>query len=300
MILVYGTVCLDRVLRVPRIPAPGGYISVESESWRLGGEAANTAFALKSWGADFRFHGNHLGAEKEPNDPTREQRLLWELLETKGLAEGRELARTASPPVCDIYVTPDGERTMFGFGFDTMYAELQLIPHLLDGVDWFCIDMNFGAFGWEWVHLARERNVRCYLMDFVDPADPIPVGSVWHSSTDWIGSKTHPKMNLDLVDRIAHDNGVIAVLTDGHHGCYYAAPGQKPKHEAPIIHPKIVDATGAGDTFRAGMLFGLDKGWELERCVRFASVAGSLKCQYPGATTQQATLMEIEAAIGAG
>jgi len=298
MILVYGTVCLDRVLRVPRIPAPGGYVSVESETWRLGGEAANTAYALKTWGANFRFHGNHLGTEDEPEHPKREQRLLWELLHEKGLAtEGQ--ARTSNPPVCDIYVTPDGERTMFGFGFDTMHEGLELVPDLLDGVDWFCIDMNFGAFGWDWVHLARERNVRCYLMDFVGDGDPIPPGSVWHSSTDWIGSKTRPKTNLDLVHQIAQDNGVIAVLTDGHHGCYYSAPGQKPRHEAPIVHPKIVDATGAGDTFRAGMLYGLDHGWELDQCIRFASVAGSLKCQYPGATTQQASLLEIEAAIAA-
>lgn len=299
MVLVYGTVCLDRVLSVPRFPAPGEYVGIQAETWRLGGEAANTAFALKTWGANFRFHGNHLGAEANPEDPKREQRLLWELLAQKGLAETTEPKRTQSPPVCDIYVTPDGERTMFGLGFDTMHEGLRLQPELLDGVDWFCIDMNFGDFGREWVRTARERNVRCYLMDFVSPADPIPAGSVWHSSTDWIGSKTRPKQNLDLVHQIAEEHGVIAVLTDGHHGCYYASPGQRARHAAPLVHPKIVDATGAGDTFRGGMLYGLDHGWDLEACVRFASVAGSLKCQYPGATTQQATLLEIEAALSA-
>lgn len=296
MILVYGTVCLDRVLHVPFIPQPGGYVSIQSESWRLGGEAANTAFALKTWGGNFKFYGNHIGHEPPDGDPTREETLLLALLKEKGLEPADHPMRQIKPPVCDIYVTPDGERTMFGLGFDSMSEGLHFHEGWLDGVDWFCIDMNFGEFGRD---LVRRMTKRCYLMDFVDPADPIPPGSVWHSSTDWIGSRTRPKQNLDLVKEIARKHDVTAILTDGPYGCYFATPTTDPKHKPPTIHPTIVDATGAGDTFRAAMLFGLDSQWPLERCLDFALVAGSLKCQWPGATTRQATLDEIEALLPA-
>lgn len=294
MILVYGTVCLDRVLRVPHIPPPGGYVSIESEHWRLGGEAANTAFALKTWGGEFKFYGNHIGHEDLPGEPSREETLLFELLAEKGLEPSGHPMRRLKPPVCDIYVTPDGERTMFGLGFDKMSDGLHFHDAWLEGIDWFCIDMNFGEFGRD---LVKRMTARCYLMDFVLPEDPIPPGSVWHSSTDWIGSKTRPKENLDLVKDIARQHQVTAILTDGPYGCYYATPDSAPRHKPPTIHPQIVDATGAGDTFRAAMLFGLDQDWPLDRCLDFALVAGSLKCQYPGATTRQATLDEIYAVM---
>lgn len=293
MILVYGTVCLDRVLHVPNIPPAGGYVGITTEEWRLGGEGANTAFALKTWGANCLLMGNHVGNGEEIEFDSPELRLLEVLLDDKHLADYP--LRKVKPPVCDIYVTPDGERTMFGLGFDSMSEGLEFRDEWLDGVDWFSIDMNFNAFGRTCVEQAAARGVRCYLMDYVHADDPIPPSSVWQTSTDWAGSKTLPKVNLDLVEQVANERGVTAVLTDGAQGCYYCAPEAKPGHRPPIAVPKVVDATGAGDTFRAGMLYGLDLGWQLEKCLDFALVAGSLKCQYPGATTQQASLAEIEA-----
>lgn len=292
MILVYGTACLDRLRTIPHLPV-GGYVGVESETWLLGGEAANTAFALKTWGANFRFAGNHLGAGVSDWEPTPEHELLWELLRAKGLAFDGDRPRGETPPVCDIYLTPDGERTMFGVGFDTMSSGMSFDLALLDGVDWFCMDMNFGEFGRSCVRQVSERGVRCYLMDFVDPLDPLPDGCFWQSSTDWAGVKGDAAVNLAFVEEMA-GRGVTALLTDGGFGCFYATPGAAGRHLVPLVSPVVVDGTGAGDTFRAGMLFGLDRGWELERCVSFASVAASLKCEYRGATTRQASLSEIE------
>jgi sugar/nucleoside kinase (ribokinase family) len=40
---------------------------------------------------------------------------------------------------------------------------------------------------------------------------------------------------------------------------------------------------GAGDAFAAGMIFGLDAGWSLERSARFACAAGALATTAVGA-----------------
>ncbi|MEP6678073.1 MAG: carbohydrate kinase family protein [Betaproteobacteria bacterium] len=52
-------------------------------------------------------------------------------------------------------------------------------------------------------------------------------------------------------------------------GATYAIPAVKPK--------AIVDPTGCGDAYRAGLLYGIAQGWDWERTGRLASVMGSLK-----------------------
>jgi len=52
-------------------------------------------------------------------------------------------------------------------------------------------------------------------------------------------------------------------------GATYAIPAVAP--------PAVVDPTGCGDAYRAGLLHGIAQGWDWERTGRLASVLGSLK-----------------------
>jgi sugar/nucleoside kinase (ribokinase family) len=60
-----------------------------------------------------------------------------------------------------------------------------------------------------------------------------------------------------------------------------------------------VDATGAGDAFRAGLLYGLAQKWDLPRSVCWGVAAGALKVQRLGAASQLPPLSEV-AALAAG
>ena len=46
---------------------------------------------------------------------------------------------------------------------------------------------------------------------------------------------------------------------------------------------KAVDVTGAGDVYHGAYLFGIMKGWDLAKKMRFAAAAAALKCRLPGA-----------------
>lgn len=59
--------------------------------------------------------------------------------------------------------------------------------------------------------------------------------------------------------------GVVARTTAG----TFRAPG----YAVPVV-----DTTGAGDVFRAGFIFGLLRGWSLERTLGFANATAGLKC----------------------
>ncbi|MCX7800475.1 MAG: hypothetical protein N2109_09060, partial [Fimbriimonadales bacterium] len=65
MVVVFGTVCLDRVRRVPALPEAGGYVEILEERLLLGGEAANTARHLAAWGVPVALAGNGLGGGGE-------------------------------------------------------------------------------------------------------------------------------------------------------------------------------------------------------------------------------------------
>jgi sugar/nucleoside kinase (ribokinase family) len=91
--------------------------------------------------------------------------------------------------------------------------------------------------------------------------------------------------------------GCFAILSDGPHGFVAGSKEHAVRLYPPFPAPVVVDTTGAGDMFRAGMLHGLSNDWELPNCLRFAAAAGCLKCRYLGANVVVPEVQEIEALI---
>jgi sulfofructose kinase len=54
-----------------------------------------------------------------------------------------------------------------------------------------------------------------------------------------------------------------------------------------------VDTTGAGDSFHAGYLYGVLKGWPMPERLRFGAATSALKCTKPGARTGAPRLKEV-------
>jgi len=48
--------------------------------------------------------------------------------------------------------------------------------------------------------------------------------------------------------------------------------------ELPAPPVEVLEPSGAGDAFAAGLILGMLEGWDLERSVRFASVLGASAC----------------------
>lgn len=289
MILVFGTVCIDRIRRVPFLPDAGGYVEITEEMDLLGGEAANTAFALKTWGAEFNLVPNALGSGPDGI-------VLRDLVAEKGLhvtPPGPHTPNASPPtPVCDIYVTPDGERTMFGKNFSIMDTE-GLDAVLLSRADWFTAEPNMPTLSREAVQMAHKAGMNLYLMDFVGEDEPIFPGSFWQCGTDWAGTRGNTQKNVVWVQEMVDRTGCFAILSDGPNGFVAGSPDHPVRAYPPYPAPQVVDTTGAGDLFRAGMLFGLDQNWPIPDCLRFASAAGCLKCRSLGATTDVPTVDEI-------
>jgi len=65
----------------------------------------------------------------------------------------------------------------------------------------------------------------------------------------------------------------------------------------PARERQVVDPTGCGDAYRAGLIFGIMKGWQWKTIGRMASLMGALKVEHPGTQNQYFTYAEFAAAF---
>lgn len=83
------------------------------------------------------------------------------------------------------------------------------------------------------------------------------------------------------------------IVTLGGLGSHIYADGQR--FEIPCVKAdKIVDPTGCGDAYRAGLLYGISHGWDWPTCGRLASTMGAIKIASRGGQNHKPTREEIE------
>ena len=64
---------------------------------------------------------------------------------------------------------------------------------------------------------------------------------------------------------------------------------------AAVKPTRLVDPTGCGDAYRAGLLYGIGHGWEWRRTGRLASVLGSIKIAERGGQNHALSRAAVEA-----
>ncbi|MFM2185970.1 MAG: carbohydrate kinase family protein [Burkholderiaceae bacterium] len=84
--------------------------------------------------------------------------------------------------------------------------------------------------------------------------------------------------SLESLSR-SHLQGIIVTL--GAEGCELWVQGVR-THVPGYAAQAIVDPTGCGDAFRAALLYGLEHGWPLERCVQLGNRIGAIKIAHRG------------------
>ena len=82
------------------------------------------------------------------------------------------------------------------------------------------------------------------------------------------------------------------IVTRGGEGSEIHADGQR--YDIPCVAPDaIVDPTGCGDAYRAGLLYGIANGWDWPTTGRLASVMGSIKIAHRGGQNHRPSRQEI-------
>jgi len=93
------------------------------------------------------------------------------------------------------------------------------------------------------------------------------------------------------VQEIARGIGAV-VVTRGAEGSTVYADGTT--IDVPAVKPDaLVDPTGCGDAYRAGLLYGMARDWPWERSARLASLMGSIKIARRGGQNHNPTREDI-------
>ncbi|TAJ80695.1 MAG: carbohydrate kinase family protein [Gallionellaceae bacterium] len=121
------------------------------------------------------------------------------------------------------------------------------------------------------------------LLDFINQANYITVN-------DYEAKLLQDKTGKTLAEIAQRVTALIVTL--GADGSLIYVDGK----QIAIPTPKpvaVVDPTGCGDAYRAGLLYGIERGWDWETTGRLASLMGSLKISSRGGQNHRHSLTEI-------
>ena len=123
------------------------------------------------------------------------------------------------------------------------------------------------------------------LLEFVRLADYVAVN-------DYEGKMLEEKTGRKL-EELAREMKAL-VLTMGANGSVIFAGGKR--HEIACVEAdSVLDPTGCGDAYRAGLLYGIAHGWDWPSTGRLASVMGAIKIAQRGAQNHSPSRDEISA-----
>ena len=123
------------------------------------------------------------------------------------------------------------------------------------------------------------------LMHFIELADYMAVN-------DYEAQLLQEKTGHNLETLASKVKALIVTL--GAQGSIIYADGQR--FDIPCVEAlEVVDPTGCGDAYRAGLLYGIARGWDWPTCGRLASTMGAIKIASRGPQNHKPTREEIQA-----
>jgi sugar/nucleoside kinase (ribokinase family) len=286
-VFCYGEIGIDNIIRVPHLPAPELAAFPTGDSYHIGGAAANTAVWLAGLGVRVGLSGNHIGWDEYGTD-------LWKRLSAHPNLDLEHVTRApgTTTPFCRVMVTPDAERTFLVYWYPGA-PKTEMRPAMLRGARFLALDLYGGEERLEAAKLGNLAGVTTAVGDVIDPAHPVlPYTGIATNSAAYIRA-IHPGADVrELARRLREVSGGIVITTDGRNLVHAIdRDGAEFTVRPPVV--TAVDATGAGDAFRSGLLAGLVRGLDLRTSVCWGAAAGALKVQRVGAATEVPALEEV-------
>ena len=114
--------------------------------------------------------------------------------------------------------------------------------------------------------------------------------ATWVTVNDYEGKMLCDRTGLSSAELSRHVRGLIVTL--GANGCEVWMDGQKTL-VPPVKAKQVVDPTGCGDAWRGALLFGLEKGWSLDKCAALGNEVGARKIAQRGPQNYQLNDLHI-------
>lgn len=291
-VVCVGILVADAVARpVDILPERGKLTLVDSIELHSGGCATNTGNALGKLGVDTAIIGK-VGADGFGDFLVNTIEQFG--VDTRGIVRDGNTSTSATL----VMVSSDGERSFVHcLGANAQFCEDDIDFSIIEGTK---IMHVAGAFLMPKFDGQPTANV---LKKAKEMGITTSLDTAWDATGKWMETLEPALQYVDVflpsydearelakaddpevIAKTFLDYGIkIVGLKMGSEGCYIRTADEE--YRVPVYDVEAVDATGAGDSFVAGFLAGLIKGWPLEDVGRLANAVGALCVTKMGAST---------------
>lgn len=256
---------------------PDEYSELKAKYFLPGGETGTAATVLSSLGVKVKIDGTHIGTEVSPmlrafyKDKTVDLNSLYFDPEYEGLM--------------DYVVVADLVRSPMGV-FQTIYAnkekrwnapkEEDIAGAKVAGIDPYFMEETLETAQLCVKHKVPYVTIDCPHTDYLHRNCAINVVSKECLAEHYDGMEKE-----DVFEKLISTTDGLVIITTGHNDMIF---GRKSTgiHYMPIFKTDVKSTLGAGDTFKAGCIYGLLHNFTDEETVRFAGAASSVAIsRYP-------------------
>lgn len=296
-IVVVGSFNMDLTAYMERLPRPGETVSGRQFVTGPGGKGSNQAVAAARLGADVTFIGrvgNDVFADSAIN--------IWkqEGIHTNLVARDPNYATGVAP----IWVDEQGENSIvvvLGANTAVSPADIDRAADVIAQADILVtqLEINYEAAAYA-LKIAKEKGVRTIL-------NPAPAGKLApevlaladyltpnETELEVLAGKTGTSVEDAARSLLTRDDQTV-VVTLGARGAQWV--NQTSTGQIATFPVKVVDSTGAGDAFNAGLAVGLAEGKNLIDAIIFANATAGLCVTKPGTTLSMPRRAEVEALL---
>lgn len=280
-VVCFGVLSYLQLMVVDQAPVYNGGTQIQQITDSYGDDAAIVADMLHQFGQQSKFIPSAIGDDelgRKVAATVKQLGVPTQVIVKPGVATVAELS------IAD----PSGGRTYF----------YQRTPALLDTLDeadltplenaaYLYVDWYDGDHILRPMKAASQRGVPVFVNIESQYRNQelltklAPLATICQVSLDDSGDEPETSDDMaDIATGLLDAGFKAAVITGGSRGSVAADASQTVRVNAPQV--AVVDGTGAGSCFSAGMIYGQVRGWTLEQCARFATAQASLKCSTPG------------------
>jgi ribokinase len=293
-IVVVGSYNTDLTTYMERMPRPGETVHGRKFVTGPGGKGSNQAIAAARLGADVTFIGR-VGQDVFADGALK----MWrqEGVRTEFVVQDPDHATGVAP----IFVDDTGENMIvvaLGANLAIEQADLDAAAGVIAEADILLtqLEINYDIVGYA-LKLAKESGVRTILN--TAPAGKLPAETL--ARADFMTPNETELEVLSGMSGVSTEDAARALLTTdmqtivvtlGAQGAQYVQ--RETSARIPSFPANVVDTTGAGDAFNAGLAVGLAEGKSLEDAIRFANATAALCVTRPGTAQSMPQRAEVE------
>lgn len=250
---------------------PDEYSEIEAKYFLPGGETGTAATVLASLGVNVKMDGTHIGTAVAP--------MLKEFYRGKNVDLGSVFFDPEYEGLMDYVIIAGTVRSPMGF-FQQLYEKgikRWNTPKETDIAECrvAAIDPFFGTESLKTAELCVKHGKPYITIDCAHDTWLHRHAAVNVVSKECIGNH-YPDTPVEEVFRLMQENtDGLTIITRGEKDMLYGRKGE-PVHSMPPFRVEVRSTLGAGDTFKAGCVYGLLKEMKDEELVRFASACSGI------------------------